>query len=294
MRDAVTTVDEILRTACARVGMESAGHQLIRASENTIVRLPGGVVARISRTGQLAAAAKEVAVSRWLVACGVPVVEVVPDVEQPVAVDGRAVTFWKELPPHRYSTVAELAMVLRHLHSLPSPGFDLPPVEPFVRQRERIAESALLSTADRDWLLGHLSELEERFAALPAGLPWCAVHGDVWAGNVVVADGRPILLDLERFATGPPEWDLTSIAVDYTTFGDLPAEDWAAFVAAYGRDVTAWAGFETLRDARELRKVTFALQMAGQRPELAREAAHRLRCIQGRYGARPWGWTGVA
>ncbi len=289
----MTAVEEILRIACARVGVEYAGHELIRASENTIFRLPGAVVARVSRSGQLAAAGKEVAVSRWLAACGVPVVEVLSDVDQPVAVDGRAVTFWQELPPHRYSTLAELATVLRHLHSLPPPTFDLPAVEPFVRLRGRIVESELLSAVDRDWLLGHLRDLEERFATLPAGLPWCAVHGDVWAGNVVVADGPPILLDLERFATGPPEWDLTSIAVDYTTFGDLTAGQWAAFAAEYGYDVTTWAGFGTLRDARELRKVTFALQMAAQRPELTREAGLRLRCIQGLHGPRPWGWMGV-
>jgi aminoglycoside phosphotransferase (APT) family kinase protein len=256
--------------------------------------LPGRVVARVTRDGQLAAATKEVKVSRWLQSLGVPVVEALADIEQPVAVNGRAVTFWRELPAHRFSTIPELAAVLRRLHGLPRPTFELPPVAPFVRQRERIAEATALSTADRVWLLNHLADLEVRYAALPVGMPWCAIHGDAWAGNVVVTDeAGPVLLDLERFAYGPPEWDLTSIAVDYTTFGEMTAEAWADFSKRYGCDVTAWAGFEVLRDARELRKVTFALQMAGQQPDFAEQAAYRLACIQGRCGPRPWGWTGV-
>jgi aminoglycoside phosphotransferase (APT) family kinase protein len=284
---------DILVVACRQVGLDATGAELIRAGENTLYRLPGRVVARVTRAGQLAAAAKEVRVSRWLQAVGVPVVEAFAGIDQPVAVDGRAVTFWRELPPHRYSTIPELAMVLRRLHDLPAPNFKLPPVAPFVRQRERIAEATNLSDRDSDWLLGHLAELEARYVALPRGLPWCAVHGDAWAGNAVVADDGPVLLDLERFAYGPPEWDLTSIAVDYTTFGSLSAEEWAEFAEGYGYDVTTWAGFEVLRDARELRKVTFALQMAKQQPIIAEQAAFRLACIKGEHGARPWGWTGV-
>jgi aminoglycoside phosphotransferase (APT) family kinase protein len=184
--------------------------------------------------------------------------------------------------------------VLRNLHRLPAPPFTLPALAPFVRQRERISEARTLSDSDRDWLLAHLTGLEARYAALPPGMPWCAIHGDAWAGNVVVTDDSgPVLLDLERFAHGPPEWDLTSIAVGYTTFGDVTAQQWAQFSDRYGYDVTTWDGFEVLRDARELRKVTFAVQVAGQQPHLAAQAAYRLACVQGRHGPRPWGWTGV-
>jgi aminoglycoside phosphotransferase (APT) family kinase protein len=284
----------ILDQACRSLGLDASRAELIRAGENTLYRLPGRVVARVTRSGQLAAAQKEVRVSRWLVSMGVPVVEALADIEQPVAVDGRAVTFWRELRPHRFSTTAELADVLRRLHALPAPDFELPPVAPFVRQRERIAEARALSPEDRDWLLQHLAGLEARYVELPPGRPWSAIHGDAWAGNVVVTEDGPVLLDLERFAHGPPEWDLTSIAVDYTTFGEMSTEEWAAFSQRYGYDVTTWAGFEVLRDARELRKVTFAAQMAARRPDLAEQAAYRLACVQGKHGPRPWGWTGVS
>src|SRR5205809_7535361 len=87
------------------------------------------------------------------------------------------------------------------------------------------------------------------------------------------------LLDLERFAYGPPEWDLASVAVDYTTFGSTSAGEWADFSARYGYDVTTWAGFAVLRDIRELRKATFAWQLAPVRPDIAEQAAVRLACI---------------
>jgi aminoglycoside phosphotransferase (APT) family kinase protein len=282
-----------LQTACRIAGIDHRGAELIRSSENVLYRLVGRIVARVSRPGQLAAAQKEIMVSRWLTSLNVPVVEALPELDQPVTFDGRAVTFWRELPDHRYSTLTELASVLRRLHTLPPPDFDLPPVAPFVRLRDRITRATGLAPEDRGWLLNHLAELEARYADLPPGLPRCAVHGDIWAGNVVVADGVPILLDLERFAFGPPEWDLSSIAVDYTTFGDLTSEQWRQFADAYGYDVTGWAGFEILRAARELRKVTFALQMAAERPELAEQARYRLQCIQGHHGPRPWHWVGI-
>ncbi len=222
-----------------------------------------------------------------------PVVEALPEVQQPVEVDGRAVTFWRELPPHRRGTVAELSELLRRLHGLPPPGFELPPLAPFVRLGERIEEAAWLVETDRRWLLTHLAELELRYAELPSGLPWCAVHGDAWGGNVAVTAGGPVLLDLERFAYGPPEWDLASIAVNHVTFGYVSAEEWASFCERYGQDVTTWAGFEVLRDIRELRKVTFAVQMAEERTDIAEQAAYRLACIRGERGKRPWGWVGV-
>ena len=71
-----------------------------------------------------------------------------------------------------------------------------------------------------------------------------------------------MLLDLERFALGPPEWDLVSTAVGYTTFGTVTLAEWQAFSAQYGHDVTDWEGFAVLRDIRELRMVTFAWQSA--------------------------------
>jgi aminoglycoside phosphotransferase (APT) family kinase protein len=162
-----------------------------------------------------------------------------------------------------------------------------------VRLRERLSDATVLNAEEREWLLTRLSRMEERYAALPPGKSWCAIHGDAWVGNIVVTHDGPVMLDLERFAYGPPEWDLSSIAVDYTTFASFTTEVWEDFCQTYGYDVTTWGGFEVLRDARELRKVTFAVQMAPQRADIAEQAQYRLACIRGEHGTRPWGWKGV-
>lgn len=50
-----------------------------------------------------------------------------------------------------------------------------------------------------------MARLTKAFAHLPPGLPRSAIHGDAWAGNVVMTADGPVLLDLERFSLDPPE-----------------------------------------------------------------------------------------
>lgn len=286
----------VLKTACAQVGFDAMDAELLNRSENAIYRLPGKKVARISRPGQHAAAEREVRIARWLEASGVSAVEVAGDVVQPVEVDGRSVTFWKELPPHHHGTPAQVAAALKQLHALAPPtDFTLGKVEPFVRLEERITAATVLNKDDRRWMVGHLAELRERWAQLPEGLPWSVIHGDAWVGNVVATDdGRVILLDLERTAIGPPEWDLVHTAIKWSSFGWISAKQYAEFCDVYGCDVTNWAGFELLREIREFRMTTMATQSAVNNPAWRKQSAHRLACIQGHFGARPWeGWRAL-
>ncbi|GLW35241.1 aminoglycoside phosphotransferase family protein [Actinoplanes regularis] len=290
----MTQTSDVLLTACRALDINPAGAELIRAGENTLFRLPGGIVARVTRADQIQTARKETRVSRWLQERGIPVVEILPDLAQPIEVGNRAVTFWRELPPHQEGSIQQVADILRQIHTLqPPPDLQLPPLAPFVRLEQRIAEATVLDDADRKWLLRHLAELQQRYANLPAGLPAAAVHGDAWGGNIVDTSDGPVVLDLERFAYGPPEWDLTSIAVDHVTFATMSATEWTAFCQQYGHDVTEWPGYPVLRDARELRKVTFAAQMANQFPWLKNQALYRLACIKGEKGARPWRWSPI-
>lgn len=285
----------ILETACAQAGLPSAGAEPIRLGENAIFRLPGGIVARIARTGQQAAARREIAVSGWLNAAGIAAVAAWGDLDQPVDVNGRSVTFWDELPPHAPGSLPQVAAALRKLHALPVPaGVPLGVLDPFVRLRERIGQAATLAEGDRAWLAGRLAVLEQDWAALSVSAPRCVVHGDAWTGNVVTtSDSRVILLDLERCSVGPPEWDLVSTAVKYVTFGQVTQAGYQRFCDAYGRDVTDWSGFQVLRDIRELRMTCYAAQQAAEHPRLAGEASLRVACLQGRRGPRPWPWTPV-
>ena len=69
---------------------------------------------------------------------------------------------------------------------------------------------------------------------------------------MTTADKISVLLDLERCALGPPEWDLVSTAVTYVTTAGIDINEWDNYCEVYGYDVTTWEGFDILRDIREL------------------------------------------
>lgn len=284
------TPEALLKAACAQVGLSSDGAELIRQGENTLYRLPGHVVVRIARRGQVDAAKKEVAVSRWLASVGINAVEALEEVEQPLVLDGLPVTFWWELPDHRHGSFAEVAAALKQLHAAPVPtDFELAPTAPFVRLAERIDGASTLTGDDRAWLRGRLDKLRQCYAELPSGLPTSVIHGDAWSGNVVATVGGDVIfLDLERCSVGPPEWDLVSTAVRYSTFGTMSAADYGDFAETYGHDVMEWPGFETLRDIRELRVTCYAAQRASENENFREEAALRVASLRGLRGARPW------
>ncbi|EDY51767.1 conserved hypothetical protein [Streptomyces clavuligerus] len=105
--------------------------------------------------------------------------------------------------------------------------------------------------------------------------------------------GSVVLLDFERTTPGPLQWDLTSTAVSADTLGTLTPNAYHRFTTAYGTDVRTWNHYPLLQAIREMRLVTFAFQTAAQNPDALPEAHHRLACLRGERGPRPWGWTPV-
>ncbi|MDQ1295232.1 MAG: hypothetical protein QG608_3117 [Actinomycetota bacterium] len=252
------------------------------------------MVARITRPGMTSTATKEVQVSRWLDTRGFPVVQALPDVPNPVRIGDRDVSFWHEFTEHRPGTSAEIGALLRRLHTISADDLDLPDTDPFVQVEERIATLDFLDATDRTWMLDRATQLRHAYAALPPGLPRRLVHGDPWSGNVVITCDGPLLIDLERVSVGPPEYDLVVVAAAHTSYGTMSARDYGLLVDAYGHDVTAWEGYPVLRDIRELRVTTYAGQVALDHPDVLPQAVHRLRCLQGHHGHRPWtGWRAV-
>lgn len=285
--------DSVLDEACTSVGLASEHAEPVRLGENAIFRLPDGIIARVSRPGRQHAARREVAMSRWLNVWGVAAVAALADIDQPVEIGQRCVTFWEELPAHRQGSPVQVADLLRRLHALPIPSDPvLDGLDPFVRLPERIDSAVTVPDDDRAWLRAQVAALQERWADLVPGLRTCVVHGDAWAGNVAATDdGRVVLLDLERCSVGPPEWDLVSTAVKYITYGLIDRAEYQPFCDAYGFDVTALNGFTVIRDIRELRMTCFVAQQAATDPSFQSEARLRIDCLRGGCGPRPWPWT---
>ncbi|MEU0120554.1 aminoglycoside phosphotransferase family protein [Streptomyces albidoflavus] len=283
----------VLKHACSAVGLDSDGAEPLRLAENQIWRLPHQrVIVRIAREGQGAAAAREVRVARWLDQEQVPAVRLV-DVEQPVEAGGRPVTFWAELPPQEHGSVEDVAQLLSQLHALPTPDIELGYLDPFIRLEERLQAATTICDDDKEWLRALHRDLVAAWAERPAGLPDRAVHGDAWPGNIVRTADGVLMMDLERFSVGPPEWDLVSTAVRAKTTGAVSSREYDRFCAVYGHDVTAWEGYPILERARELRMVTYAAQHAASNAEWRSQAQYRIDCLRGRSGPRPWSWKGI-
>jgi aminoglycoside phosphotransferase (APT) family kinase protein len=281
---------DTLRAACARVGLASADATLLRFGSNAIFRLADQpVVVRIARDADLLPRVeRELQAARWLAGLGYPAVRVAEEVEQPLVVDGRPVTFWVAIDGSESApSVEDLADLLRRLHALPESGFPLPRFEPFTKMRRRLAATGKIPEAQRRFLRERCAQLQAAFRSLRLALPSGLIHGDAHRDNLLCRDGEPVLLDFEEVAIGPREWDLVPTAIGFQRFG-LPAEDYRRFVARYGFDVVTWDGFSVLRSIREMTMTTWLMQNVDESPEIAEEFEIRVRSLREGDARRGW------
>lgn len=281
----VSSAWEVLWAACPVAGFNSDHARLIRFGENALFHLPGDdVVVRIARgMDYWADATKEVDVARWLATIHFPAAQVY-DVHQPVSIGGHPVTFWCFIAgrPGDRRDIATLGAVLRRLHSTSPPTTLLLPHENILgRVRQRI-NKATVSLTDKSILLQRLSQLQAQLLGLQYPLHPAPTHGDAHTENLIICDGRPILIDFERFAWGQPEWDLAMTATEYLTAKWWTDDEYDQFVDAYGYDVTSWTeGFEILRAVHELKMTTWLMQNVAESPEIAEEYQVRMRTLHG-------------
>jgi aminoglycoside phosphotransferase (APT) family kinase protein len=285
---------DTMREACASVGLDSDGAQLMRLGENALFHLVDAeVVVRIARTMRYwQDAIKETNVSRWLADHDVPAA-LVYDVPQPVAAHDHPVTFWHfvEGRPGDQRDIATLGSVLRRLHRTPPPTtFELPHEDILDRVAPRIA-SAEMPDDDKQFLSNLLAKLTDSVAGLRYPLQPAPTHGDAHSENLIIRGDEPVLIDFERFAWGQPEWDLAMTATEYLTAKWWSDDEYAKFCAAYGYDVTTWTeGFPILQAVHELKMTTWLMQNATESPEIADEYQVRMRTLRGEIstGWRPF------
>jgi hypothetical protein len=126
--------------------------------------------------------------------------------------------------------------------------------DPLTDFTNRVRHTTAMAPADRDFLLHRSAELAAAVAELAFTLPSAGLHGDAHLGNVIPGPDRPMLCDFDSCAVGPPEWNLTPIAVGSVRF-TRPAEHQRDFVRTYGFDVQDWDGFEVLHSIRDLKLI---------------------------------------
>ncbi|PRW62091.1 aminoglycoside phosphotransferase [Actinopolyspora mortivallis] len=279
-RELGKALDEV----CAAAGLDPRGAKLLRFVNNGVFLLrTAPVVVRVVLTSSLAYRADNVVeAARWLTERGMPSVRLLPGLRQPVRAGGYVATVWEEVPDTGTPpTGYDLGTLLRSLHAL-----EIPPSvgewQPVADARRRLAEGEHeLDPRDRDFLKRHCDSVERRLEELEFALPRGTVHGDAHLGNVIIGPEGPVLCDFDSLCAGPPEWDLTPMAVGYLRLGRSP-EAYRQLVAAYGFDVVAWEGFPVLRDLRELKITVSVLPVLGSNPSLAGELRKRLRSMRER------------
>ncbi|MFE3073588.1 phosphotransferase enzyme family protein [Streptomyces sp. NPDC059247] len=286
------TAWRLLELACREAGLDSSGAALIRVGENALFRLAGHpVVVRIARSAEyLPRVANEVAVSRWLAAEGFPAARTVEEIGQPVVVAGHPVTFWHLIVEgNRKATYGQLGDVLRAFHALKPPaGLWLPAFDVFGRTGLRI-QRAPIPEADRAFLRSHLECLREELTAVRFDSVRAPVHGDAHVQNLMVdAAGRVILIDFENVSFDHPEWDLMVTAVEHHSLRWQSPAQYSEFVAAYGRDLREWPGYETLRRLQEFRMTTWLMQNVDESDAVADEYGRRIAALRDDRAIRNW------
>ncbi|HEX5114816.1 MAG TPA: aminoglycoside phosphotransferase family protein [Pseudonocardiaceae bacterium] len=281
---------EVLAAVCAAAGLHHSGAKLLKFTANAVFRLREPVVVRIAGSTALShRAAKVVRVANWLAGHDVPAVRLLPGVPQPVYVGPYQATLWQAVPSGRHRpSAADLARLLKQLHGLPLPTFDLPSWEPLDDVRRRLGDAEGLDPADRRFLEDRCAQLAERLATLDYPLTRCVVHGDAHLGNLIPSPQGPVLCDFDSTCLGPPEWDLTPIPVGLRRFGGSRRAA-RSFVREYGFDVTTWPGFAVLREVRELKLATSVLPILRSNPGVAPELRRRLDSV--RTGDTTAGWS---
>jgi Ser/Thr protein kinase RdoA (MazF antagonist) len=282
----------LLQEACAATGLSADGARLLRLGSNAVYRLTAPVVARIARPDASPETARRtVAVARWLQSAGYPAVRAI-DVDQPVIIDSHAVTFWEAVSDDgsEYATIAEVAEVIAQLHKLTAPGnLHLPVLEPFENAADRITLSEWLSPDDRDYMTQELARLKDQYARLDFALPQGVIHGDANVGNVLRDEhGKPVVIDLDGFATGPREWDLIQTALFYDHYGWHTREEYDTFARVYGYNIMQWPGYDVLANVREFIQVTWMIQKAEESDKTAAEARKRIGSLRSGASRKDW------
>jgi aminoglycoside phosphotransferase (APT) family kinase protein len=282
-------LDGALVETCALLGLDPRGANLLRFTNNAVYSLASApVVLRVVGSRALRhRVARMVTVARHFQRHGVPAIRLLPGVEQPIHVGEHVVTAWERVDPvARRATAEDLGRLLRRVHALPAPK-GIGEWAPLADVLARVSDAEELHPSDRQFLLRRCAEVEAALEELEFPLERGLIHGDAHPGNVIVGSDGPMLCDFDSSCVGPPEWDLTPLAVGRERFGD-PAGRYRMLADVYGFDVTTWDGFTVLRAARELKLTTSVLPILRSRPQVRAELRRRLDDLRAGRKGDPW------
>ena len=127
---------------------------------------------------------------------GNPGSRVYEQIDQPLLVDGRPVSFWHAVTGGDPApTYADLARLLIAFHGLGDCPCELSGFDPLRTSRSRLAAPGGVTGGDPDFLRARCDELNEQIQELTYALPAGAIHGDAHPRNLLTDSGQVVLLD---------------------------------------------------------------------------------------------------
>ncbi|MGW0609282.1 phosphotransferase enzyme family protein [Streptomyces sp. NPDC002788] len=253
--------------------------RLLALGENAVFAV-GDLVVKVGRDAELLhRARRELDIALWLAEEGVPAVRAAEP--EPLLVDGHPVSVWHRLPGAvRPAEPRDLAELLRVVHALSTPAFDLPPRDLLggVERWLRLAGDAI-DPADAAYLRERRDGFAAEAAALTPRLPPGPIHGDALPRNVHVGLEGPVLVDLETVSSDLREHDLVVMVLSHDRYG-VPAAAYGSFVETYGWDVREWEGCSVLRGARETASCAWVAQHAPSDPKALAEFRRRVASLR--------------
>jgi aminoglycoside phosphotransferase (APT) family kinase protein len=265
---------------CELAELQETTPELLRFGNNAVFGIGETHVVRVMRpTTSKADVQREIELAREFARLDVPAIRLAEvAAQQPLKAHGCLGTVWERLDePDHDSLYGPLGQLLRTFHQRTTKlRLPLEPWQPLASTDRRLAALDGHYSIDDIAMLGRWSrqtavELDQLEPVLPGGV----IHGQAEIGNVLLRAGSPVLIDFERVAIGPREWDLIDTAVTVTRFG-LPEQRYHDFADAYGFDVRGWDGYATFRRLWELRATTWLMQSGHHSRAAAREVEVRL------------------
>ncbi|MFJ1936600.1 phosphotransferase [Kitasatospora sp. NPDC088160] len=292
----------IVYGAARAQGLDPTGAQPLQPEHDHVYRLPhAGAVAKVhgpstSRRDAL----RQRRAARWLRSKGIATPRPAGIHVNPIQCDSPLgplqVTFADDLGDTP-TTPGQLGALLRKLHSLDSPDFELPVFDPFKRVADRIEAlpAAVLPSRERTRLHRFLATARTAWQALEWPDHGGLLHGDVGpATSILAPSGAPTLIDLETLSVGGPcLWDAAAISWRRDVFG-APSREHAEFTAEYGIDASRYDGgrpYEVMSRIFALRGYLTAAEYALTEPDRQSQADLRHSSVADPLPPFPWNWS---
>lgn len=289
--EAPSATPPAIEALAAVFGLDPAGAEVVRAATRNVVRFPASRVRTFAVPGGTTGPRQEAAVAALLADAGVPATRLLAG---PAPIDGWAVSAWREVPgvdPEApEADPATVAGLARRLHtatgSLDPRGLvECDPLGAALAQVELAIAVGQTSDDELAVLRRAATRLESVWAE--AAGDGAVVHGDLHAGNVVVGEQGPVMVDLELAGWGPRAYDAAP-TVAFVRWYDRPPSDLSAFDEAYGSPLTAAAEQSGLEEVWALWSTGWCVANRHRSPELEAEAVNRIATVATGEAPRPW------